>query len=486
MASLASSTRREETACVPELDPSSETVAKILRLLVETPRWLLLGALVYAPWAYGATRPLTIQILSVLLGLICLLWGIGCVARHCSPRLPLSPRLAATAILAQGWWMAVNAHSSFNEQLWALLPQNPFFTKAPGSFDGPGSIRTMFLFTGLMGVLLFCCDLSRRPIWRKRVWVTIALAGASIAAFGVFQKIVGESALALTWEAGKRDIANTFAMFRYRGNAGAYLNLILPLAAGLAFLGFRRIHQHWEKTFWLVVIFVVIAGIQLNPSRASWCIAIALGLTVIGRIVLHHWRARSEDFQPKLLAIYGALIAMTLLAVAAISFSGGWETSWRRIGQMGIKPGDRRPTEVYLKMAHDAGAMGFGPGTFQAMFPTYQRSYDFGGREMPQFWTHAIWLNAHQDYLQTLIEWGFLGTLFWGLLVVGGIIRGAMHSFKRRIEFSQRWLLFGSVLALAGALIHAWVDFPLQIASIQLYVCVLLGICWGAREHSAS
>ena len=140
-------------------------------------------------------------------------------------------------------------------------------------------------------------------------------------------------------------------------------------------------------------------------------------------------------------------------------------------------------------MLPDAGVMGFGPGTFRVVFPDYQRLHDFGGRTVPEFWTTHFWPHAHQDYLQTLIEWGWLGALFWAVLVFGGVLRGARNLFQRRGDFTLRWLTLCSLLGLIGTLLHALLDFPLQIASIQLYFAVLLGFCWSgtvAENHGGS
>ncbi len=458
----------------------------MIRILVEAPRWLLLATLAFAPWAYGSTRPWAIRILSILLGLTCVLWIVECLARRRWPQVPAPPAIAAGVLLLQGWWMAINSHSFFDTQLMTLFPTEPLVHGLPGSADGPLSLVAMLLFTGLLGVLLFCCDLAQRPVWRKRIWITMALVSFTIALYGILQKIGGEPVMALLWEPTKRDPANNFAAFRYRGNAGAFLNIALPLVAGLAFVAFQKRAQQGGKTFWLTALLVIAVGIQLNPSRVSWAIALLLGLALGFKVFRFYRRERAEEFSPSAFLTYGCIMILLIGSIIGISLMGRWETSWQRISLLGLNLSDRSPTEIFFSMVPDAGVFGFGPGTFEVVFPGYQGSYDFGRRKVPEFWTTHFWPHAHQDYLQTFIEWGYLGAALWALLIFGGLARGLVHYAQHPKDLSWRWLLLCSLLAIGGTLIHALIDFPLQIAAIQFYFCVLLGICWSGKSSEDS
>src|SRR5213593_1607407 len=87
------------------------------RFVVDFPRWLFLGTLVFAPWAYGCTREWAIDFLDVLMAVILLLWLAGCVLRKLRPAVSPALVLCAAILLLQGWWMAANPHFQHDADL---------------------------------------------------------------------------------------------------------------------------------------------------------------------------------------------------------------------------------------------------------------------------------------------------------------------------------------------------------------------------------
>ncbi|HET9803663.1 MAG TPA: O-antigen ligase family protein, partial [Candidatus Acidoferrum sp.] len=218
-----------------------------------------------------------------------------------------------------------------------------------------------------------------------------------------------------------------------------------------------------------------IAGVLANTSRMAQVVALVLSV-VIG---LH--------FGPGLLrrlpgarmsvSIAGALaLAFALIALAQAIHLEQPLNRWQAVSAQ--IPGDARwqASRVALRALPGAGFFGFGPGTFRVVFPSYNI-----GSEHP---VPGSWRFLHQDYLQTVMEWGWLGGSLWALLFFGGIAVGifSYNRYARRSWMPRRRVMQPlTMIALAGVATHALVDFPFQIESIQLYIATYLGICWGSR-----
>ena len=208
----------------------------MLRIFIEIPRWMFLGALIFAPWAYGSTPPPIIHLLEIILFLILLLWGIGCVIRKMKPQVHPLVLWCGAAILIQGWGMALNPHfrNIGHFRFEAITARVPYL---PGSVDARTSMDQMLRVTALLGILCFVCDVAARRVWRRRIWLTAAATGVSLVLFGLVQSA---SARPLIFSVTEDANVPFFATYYYHGNAGAYINLVLPLIAGLAALTLRN------------------------------------------------------------------------------------------------------------------------------------------------------------------------------------------------------------------------------------------------------
>jgi O-antigen ligase len=186
----------------------------------------------------------------------------------------------------------------------------------------------------------------------------------------------------------------------------------------------------------------------------------------------------------KSVALAGALaIGLALIAFAQASHFEQALNRWQSRSEHILDDARWPASRVAVRALPDAGLFGFGPGTFRVVFPTYNRS---GSDQVT-----GTWRFLHEDYLQTLLEWGWMGAILWALLFFGGIAVG-IRSYKKyaRREWTPRRRVLQPlvIIALMGVALHALVDFPVQIESIQLYVATYLGFCWGSmlwKDHGS-
>jgi hypothetical protein len=446
------------------------------RILVDAPRWLFLAALIYAPWAYGCTRPWPRQILAWTLIAVVVLWLAECVVRRRRPFVSWPLAGSVLFLVLQGWGMILNAQATYNRGYFVFVPVKQLLPFAPGVVDCFEAIPTMISDTAMLGALCFVADLVQRPVWRTRLWWTAALNGVLLMVCGLGMKVLD---LHITSYLNPAEIGWTsFAFYFYHGNAGAFINLILPLAGGLAALAFLRRDAALERGIWLPGLLICVASSVACLSKGG--MVIALGLLV----ALAFWFARLNAGRLHVSRAQWALLiaggVVVLGAMASIGW-GGAADRWTRLTTPTGEDSMRERllvSQVCFHMMADAGAWGFGPGNFMICFPHYT-AYLNGAVD-------GIWFYAHEDYLQAAVEWGYIGAAVSAVIFFGGIFTGWRRLRGTRLPEADAALLTVVLLALAGVAIHSLFDFPLQIASIQLYAVTYLGICWGSTGFDAS
>jgi hypothetical protein len=444
----------------------------------EAAGWLLVLALFYSPWDEGGTTGRAIHNLNWILGAMACLW----IGQRLL--LPNEKRNGGTKsgwfvaaisglILVFGWAMALNAHSVADADYSVLLPLKSIWPNGPGSSDFSLSVALMTRVTLGLGCLFVVTQLSRDSRWLLRIWWAIGLAGGSIALLGLLQKATG--APMILWRPlyeGEAPVTTFFATYYYHGNAGAFLNLILPAVLGLAFRYLTRPCHPAVRALWVTVSLVVLVAVFSDTSRMGQFIAVLI-LLALFFVFASAMSRRVRHLEVRTIAIALLVSLLALWAVTQASHLdqslgrwGSFRSTWTRDARWTVD-------KVAIAALPRAGAAGFGPGTFSAIFPYLRNG---GGLE------EGKWIFLHDDYLQTLLEWGWFGGALWGAIFFGGMVCAIAGLTSKGREWypRQRLLLLLALVALCGVALHAAVDFPLQISSIELYVATYLGICWGS------
>jgi hypothetical protein len=438
------------------------------------PRWLFLAVLLYLPWDYGGTSPRSLTYMSWSLGIVVGLWLLGSVIRRQKPEIPGVLLIATVAVVILGWFMTLNARAIYDAELELLVPLQNWLPFGPSTVDELVSFPWMIRATVLIGSLLFVVDLARRSEWLLRIWITIAIAGGSLSLLGLLQRATG--AVLPFWEYQPWELSTFFATYYYHANAGAFLNLVFPLTAGLALRAFQKPHAFAQRALWSTAALLILASMLINTSRAG---------QVIGFLAVVAFAAGpARHTLMYIAAINRARAAAALVVVLFVLFSIAQASGvikplerWRSsIAQI---PKDER-WQAYKIATHilpDSSWFGFGPGTFHLVFPYYER---VEGVPEPGGWHYL-----HEDYLQTIVEWGWIGAALWAVPFGGAIVAGtvALGRLSKLNPRPRSYKLLPLVLIALGAVsVHSLVDFPLQVASLQLYTATYIGIAWGCFQ----
>ena len=243
-----------------------------------------------------------------------------------------------------------------------------------------------------------------------------------------------------------------FGPYVNRNHFAGFAELVFPFA--LVPLALGRVRRERRAVVALFAVMPIVA-LFLSASRGgivSFCVQLAL----LAYLLLLRRRGLGKHLLGAAAVLLAALLMVTWLGVGQIlrrfsSFQSLEVTEGKRAAMR------RGAWHMFL----DHPVAGTGLGTFQIVYPYYETLYD-----------GKIVNHAHNDYLEALAETGVLGGLCYAWFLVALVIKSLSRVRENDFSFVGALQLSG-IVACAGFLVHALVDFNFHIPS-NLWLFLLM------------
>jgi putative inorganic carbon (HCO3(-)) transporter len=302
----------------------------------------------------------------------------------------------------------------------------------------------------------------------KKVLTLILIVGSLQGLYGILEILLG-SKFSLIFNLPIAEIAT--GSFVYKNHFANFIMLCLSAGTGLIIASLNN-NQSMSSRDWFRAIVTSLLG---NKVLVRICLAI-----MVIALVMSRSRMGNAAFFAALtlVSIYALFVdknrskGLSILVISMIIIDLLIVSSWFGLD----KVQDRLAATSLSKEARDEVVidasviiadypiMGSGGGSFYSVFPSYKKADVF-----------AFYDQAHNDYLQTLVEYGFVSFSCLVAIVLLCFFTAAVV-IKKRNNAMYKGAAFASLMAIIGMLIHMSVDFPLQAPANASYFIVFLAL----------
>ncbi len=431
--------------------------------------------LVFTTWAFGGQAPWVRQVIAYWGAVGVLLFIIACWTHD---RLTGGRSWRALRWLWPLWLydLMVGAscfNPSFKEMLLAGEPSlvmgdpNPWLPSAARPLLAAKELW-QFNVIVLSTFNLFLV-LHRRRLVRAVLFV-IGINAVLLAIFGTFQKL--SRADGLWFGLVHSPNARFFSTFIYHNHWGAFTLMNTAVCLGLLFHFLRRGgggRDIWHSPVLLGAVgtLLLAASVPLSASRSSTVLVSLLLFGALTHFLVRLVRRRRERHESALAPVAGIILA-AVLSVAAVAYLGRDVIAQRaRLTSEQLAHIAREDTlNSRLMLYRDTWRMAAAKPWFGWGLESYAHVFRiFNTQRAAELW---VWIpfyaEAHNDWLQSLAEAGFVGTGLLALLVLVPLLS---VPWRRVASVLPRYLLAGCALVL----LYAWVEFPFANPAVMLTFC---------------
>ncbi len=336
---------------------------------------------------------------------------------------------------------------------------------------GKTAYRNATIFTFLLyaayGILCFLvvqCLKTTRQI--KFLGVVLSVYGTAVASFALLQGLGLNDKL--YWLRTPRGGGWIYGPYVNHNHYAGLMEMLFPLPVVLSFTQYAG--ARWQK-FGIASSAIIAATIFLSGSRGGVAAFLCEILVLSALQIKHRGGLRSQG--------KSAIVVVTLSACLLIWIGGGKlreRFTTVRSAQRELTSGLRLQIDRDLiKMYPHHPLLGCGLGTFADVYPQYR-----------SFYANVFIDEAHNDYLQLLVEAGAAGfiTMIWLLWVVFWNASRKLDNWRTDPNGSAA---AAAMLGITGILVHSLVDFNLQVPANAaiFYVLCTIAAMEPVVEHSS-
>jgi O-antigen ligase len=296
-------------------------------------------------------------------------------------------------------------------------------------------------------VLLIGAECIREEGGRKIFALVMIVFGACYAFFALAQELTANGKI--FWMVKPRFGGSIYGSYVNRDHYTGLMEMLVPIPFVLSM---GHVLEGGKRALVGSCAVLMAATIFLSGSRGGM-LAFVLEMVLFAALTLRKGRS------PRIAV---GLLAGCVLVLAFLIFLGRGQ-ALGRLGDLG--PGIRLTiTKDSLRMFTKRPMLGWGLGTFPTVYPGYR-----------SFYTNLFVNEAHNDYVQLLVETGLLGfaLTLWFLT----------RLYRQGLPTSRRWefqwdgaVSLAALLGCTGILLHSFVDFNLQIPANAALFYVLCGL----------
>lgn len=463
--------------------------------------WGLVALLFWAPLPLGSYRPWAVAVIVIWVAVLGAVWSAGWALGQCTVRRSFYRGRLALALLAL-WAGLVALQLAPLPAAWvALLSPGaaavydlPYAGTGGAlrdtftlSVDAASTSRYLLLTLALVGYFALMLLVIERTERLRQFAAMVVASGVVCAVLALYLHFTAASYV-LFFEPMLHEVAK--APFHNRNHLAAYLEICLAVGIGLIVAQFEPVQlTTWKQRLRWLLALLLSAKVRMRLLLIVLVIALILTRSRMGNAAF--FTALIGGGFAALLCLHARwktilmfLASMIILDVAVIGSWIGVEHVVKRMQQTAMSSDTKKAEglqEQSVEERTDQGGsslasltrfpvFGTGGGSFEAMYPQYKQP------------GYMLSLNhAHADYVEFLVESGALGAaLLLALLLL--TLGAALRTLRTAHRATQRGLALGALIGIAATLMHASVEFALQIPAVALLFVVLLGVATLAQS----